>query len=82
VPDQRELRRARLGGYGNGGADLCGGGWSEAGEIERAIPLGRVASAAEIAGPIVFLCSEWARHITGEVFNVDGSSVRLSPEPR
>jgi 3-oxoacyl-[acyl-carrier protein] reductase len=27
------------------------------------------------AGPIVFLCSELARHITGEVLNVNGGSV-------
>ena len=32
--------------------------------IERTIPLGRVASAEDIAGPIVFLCSPLARHIT------------------
>lgn len=44
-------------------------------EIEANIPLGRVASAADIAGPIVFLCSELARHITGEVVNVNGGSV-------
>jgi 3-oxoacyl-[acyl-carrier protein] reductase len=44
-------------------------------EIERNIPLGRMASADDIALPIVFLCSEWARHITGEVLNVNGGSV-------
>ena len=44
-------------------------------EVERTIPLGRVASPADVAGPIVFLCSEWARHITGEVLNVNGGSV-------
>lgn len=44
-------------------------------EIERTIPLGRVASAQDVAGPIVFLCSELARHITGEVLNVNGGSV-------
>jgi len=43
--------------------------------IKRAIPLGRVASATDIAGPIVFLCSHLARHITGEVLNVNGGSV-------
>ncbi|HUF14131.1 MAG TPA: SDR family NAD(P)-dependent oxidoreductase [Longimicrobiales bacterium] len=43
--------------------------------IEVAIPLGRVASAEDVAGPIVFLCSELARHITGEVLNVNGGSV-------
>lgn len=44
-------------------------------EIERTIPLGRVASAEDIAGPIVFLCSDLARHITGEILNVNGGSV-------
>jgi 3-oxoacyl-[acyl-carrier protein] reductase len=43
--------------------------------IERTIPLGRVASADDIAGPIVFLCSPLARHITGEILNVNGGSV-------
>jgi 3-oxoacyl-[acyl-carrier protein] reductase len=43
--------------------------------IERGIPLGRVASAEDIAGPIVFLCSDLARHVTGEVLNVNGGSV-------
>jgi 3-oxoacyl-[acyl-carrier protein] reductase len=43
--------------------------------IERIIPLGRVATADDIAFPIVFLCSEWARHITGEILNVNGGSV-------
>ena len=45
------------------------------GEIERTIPLGRVASAEDCAGPIVFLCSPLARHITGAVLNVNGGSV-------
>lgn len=43
--------------------------------IEQSIPLGRVASAEDIAGPIVFLCSSLARHITGEILNVNGGSV-------
>ena len=44
-------------------------------EIEQTIPLGRVASAEDVAGPIVFLCSPLARHITGEILNVNGGSV-------
>jgi 3-oxoacyl-[acyl-carrier protein] reductase len=44
-------------------------------KIEAGIPLGRVASEDDIAGPIVFLCSELARHITGEILNVNGGSV-------
>jgi 3-oxoacyl-[acyl-carrier protein] reductase len=43
--------------------------------IEQAIPLGRAASADDIAGPIVFLCSTLARHVTGEILNVNGGSV-------
>jgi 3-oxoacyl-[acyl-carrier protein] reductase len=43
--------------------------------IEKTIPLGRVASAEDVAGPIVFLCSSLARHITGEILNVNGGSV-------
>jgi 3-oxoacyl-[acyl-carrier protein] reductase len=49
------------------------GGRREA--VERAIPLGRVASAEDVAGPILFLCSSLARHVTGEVLNVNGGSV-------
>jgi 3-oxoacyl-[acyl-carrier protein] reductase len=44
-------------------------------EIEAIIPLRRVASADDIARPIVFLCSDWASHITGEILNVNGGSV-------
>ena len=43
--------------------------------IEASIPLGRVATADDVAGPIVFLCSWLARHVTGEVLNVNGGSV-------
>jgi 3-oxoacyl-[acyl-carrier protein] reductase len=43
--------------------------------IAKTIPIGRPATPEEIAGPIVFLCSELANHITGEVLNVNGGSV-------
>jgi 3-oxoacyl-[acyl-carrier protein] reductase len=43
--------------------------------IAGAIPIGRVATADDIAGPILFLCSDLARHVTGEVLNVNGGSV-------
>jgi 3-oxoacyl-[acyl-carrier protein] reductase len=43
--------------------------------IGASIPIGRIASARDIAGPIVFLCSDLARHITGEIVNVNGGSV-------
>jgi 3-oxoacyl-[acyl-carrier protein] reductase len=43
--------------------------------IEATIPIGRVATPRDIAGPIAFLCSDLARHITGEILNVNGGSV-------
>lgn len=43
--------------------------------IAASIPLGRVATPEDVAGPIVFLCSEMGRHVTGEVLNVNGGSV-------
>ena len=43
--------------------------------IVASIPIGRIATARDIAGPIVFLCSDEARHITGEILNVNGGSV-------
>ena len=43
--------------------------------IARSIPIGRIASSEDVAGPIVFLCSELARHVTGEILNVNGGAV-------
>ncbi len=43
--------------------------------IAAGIPLQRIADPADVAGPIVFLCSDLARHVTGEVLNVNGGSV-------
>src|SRR5215472_11857160 len=48
---------------------------TEHAEILRLIPIGRVASAADIAGPVLFLVSDLARHLQGEVVNVNGGSV-------
>jgi 3-oxoacyl-[acyl-carrier protein] reductase len=44
-------------------------------EIRRTIPLGRVGRPEEIAAPVLFLCTEYASFITGEVFNVNGGAV-------
>jgi 3-oxoacyl-[acyl-carrier protein] reductase len=41
----------------------------------RVIPLGRAASAEEVAGPILFLASDLANFISGEILNVNGGSV-------
>ena len=43
--------------------------------IASTIPLQRVATADDIAGPVLFLLSDLARHVTGEVLNVNGGSV-------
>lgn len=44
-------------------------------EIRNTIPLGRVGKPEEIAAPVLFLCTEYASFITGEVFNVNGGAV-------
>ncbi len=54
--------------------DALGGG-SERAEIARTVPVGRIATPEDIAAPVAFLCSDWARHITGEVLNVNGGAV-------
>ncbi|HEX3085917.1 MAG TPA: 3-oxoacyl-ACP reductase family protein, partial [Pyrinomonadaceae bacterium] len=49
--------------------DMCAEVFADAGfrkSIEDSIPVGRVATPADIAWPIVFLCTDWARHINGE----------------
>ena len=43
--------------------------------IRRTIPLGRVGKAEEIAAPVLFLCTEHAGFISGEIFNVNGGAV-------
>jgi 3-oxoacyl-[acyl-carrier protein] reductase len=48
---------------------------AELAKIEAAVPLGRVATADDVAGPILFLASDLACHVTGEVLNVNGGSV-------
>jgi 3-oxoacyl-[acyl-carrier protein] reductase len=41
----------------------------------RAIPLGRPGTVDEIAGPILFLASDLANFVNGEILNVNGGSV-------
>jgi 3-oxoacyl-[acyl-carrier protein] reductase len=45
--------------------------------IRRTIPLGRVGQPEEIAAPVLFLCTEHAGFVTGEVFNVNGGAVLM-----
>ena len=44
-------------------------------KVLATIPLGRVATAEEIAGPILFLASDLSNFITGEILNVNGGAV-------
>ena len=44
-------------------------------EIRSKIPMGRVGKPEEIAAPVLFLCTEHAGFITGEIFNVNGGAV-------
>ena len=44
-------------------------------KIRAGIPVGRVASPREIAGPVLFLCTPLAGFISGEVLNVNGGAV-------
>jgi 3-oxoacyl-[acyl-carrier protein] reductase len=57
--------------------EMCDAPFADGGRerIARGIPVGRIASPGDIAGPVVFLCSAQARHITGEILNVNGGSV-------
>lgn len=44
-------------------------------EVLGDIPLRKIAQPEEIAGPVLFLASNLASHITGEILNVNGGSV-------
>jgi 3-oxoacyl-[acyl-carrier protein] reductase len=61
--------------------DMCSEVFSDSdfrNKVQDSIPLKRIAVAEDIAGPILFLASDLARHITGEVLNVNGGSVLCS----
>lgn len=44
-------------------------------QVRDSIPLKKIATAEDIAGPVLFLASDLANHITGEILNVNGGSV-------
>jgi len=44
-------------------------------KVRQSIPLRRIPSPEDIAGPILFLVSDLAKHITGAVINVSGGAV-------
>ncbi len=55
--------------FGNNG----GNGYKH--KVTQDIPLKRIATPDDVALSIAFLASDWARHITGEVLNVNGGAV-------
>lgn len=41
------------------------------------IPLGRLGEPDDVTGPVLFLCSDAARYITGQAINVDGGKIMI-----
>jgi len=44
-------------------------------QVLNSIPLNRMATTDDVALSICFLLSDWSRHITGEILNINGGSV-------
>jgi len=58
--------------------DMCTGPFSDPAfreSVRQSIPLKRIPPPEDIAGPILFLASDLARHITGAIINVNGGAV-------
>ena len=58
--------------------DMCAGVFSDPAfkeSVRQSIPLKRIPPPEDIAGPILFLASDLARHITGAIINVNGGAV-------
>lgn len=49
--------------------------------ISKVIPIGRPATPAEIAGPLLFLSSDLSAHLAGEVIAVDGAAGAVAAFP-
>ncbi|MGZ5497608.1 MAG: SDR family NAD(P)-dependent oxidoreductase [Candidatus Aminicenantales bacterium] len=58
--------------------DMCTASFREPGfreKVRQSIPLKRIPPPEDVAGPILFLASDLARHVTGEILDVNGGSV-------
>jgi 3-oxoacyl-[acyl-carrier protein] reductase len=58
--------------------DMCTASFSEPGfreKVRQSIPLKRIPPPEDVAGPILFLASDLAKHITGEILDVNGGAV-------
>ena len=43
-------------------------------EIVKSIPMGRIAETADVVDPVLFMCSDGARFVTGQTLMVDGGA--------
>jgi 3-oxoacyl-[acyl-carrier protein] reductase len=58
--------------------DMCAGVFNDPAfkeSVRQSIPLKRIPPPEDIAGAVVFLASDLARHIQGAIINVNGGSV-------
>lgn len=62
------------GGYGEGADDTGAPARFDKDDYNARVPLGRMAVSDDIIGPILFLLSDTARHITGQVLHVNGGA--------
>lgn len=60
------------GGYGSGAVESGAALRFNVEEYNKKIPLGRMANIDDVTGPILFLLSDSARYITGQVIHVNG----------
>jgi 3-oxoacyl-[acyl-carrier protein] reductase len=65
-----------------GSVDVRGFTAEEAAEKGETIPLGRVGTPADMAGPALFLASDDARYVTGVALSVDGGLIAQQRSPQ
>lgn len=59
---------------GTGRSDEVSGPPIDVEGYARAVPLGRIATPADVTGPILFLLSDDARYVTGQTLHVNGGT--------